>query len=204
VALVTVAEVKARMAPAQDGSKDAEIALCVAGAQQYVVQGARLEAPATAATVHLNGCDAEGGAVLYMPPGQRRMVTHAGEDLVTVKENGTALTVAATLGYSTSAEVMLDGANQDRVCRLVRGNSTSIIRWAWGYQNIEVVFKSGYTSANVPDHIKHLLCAVAWKMFTGGTIHQVSSVSDPSGSTVLDRSLSPIERDILEDLRRSW
>ena len=207
MALVTAAEVRARMAPAETADRDAEIVLCIAAAQSYLVPPpGRIEEPSTAATVMLSGDDACGpyNSVLYFPPGMRRMVKHSGSDLVTVKEDGLDLTVPATVSYSTTAGALLEGVNEDSPAKLLRGNSSSKQCWRSGRHNVEVKYKSGWSAANLPASVKHLLIRVAWHMFTGGAVHGMASASDPGGSVTIERGLPQIERDILDHLRRNW
>jgi len=152
-------------------------------------------------TVYLDGCDAGGpcGELLHLPRGDRPVI-HGGSDLVTVSENGTAVTVAT--GYSTTAGVVLKNANLDRPCILVR-NYTA---WQDGYQNIAVTYKCGWTidvpgdTAPAPNKVVQLVNAMAWKIFTEPAWIGKINVAQAGSSVTFIDDLPSIEADTLRSL----
>ena len=126
-------------------------------------------------TTLLDGSRSSGtvGAVLYLPR-EHTPVIHSGAELVTVTENGQARTVA--LGYSTTADVIVVGANERKRCKLLRSPRSypslvgeafeaAVGYWAPGYQNIAVTYKAGYSEAEIPDDVKLAVAEITTKMY---------------------------------------
>jgi hypothetical protein len=203
VALVTAAAVRTwgDKSNTSVSTQDTEIERCVAAAQDWIsdLTGRTLEEAAH--TDALDGDAAIGpfSEVLYMPVGRNRMVKHTNPDLVVVKEDGATLVVAD--GYSTSADVLLVGAGRDERAYLIRGNSSSVRRWARGRRNVEVTWKSGWTSANVPGRVSQLVIEVAWHFFNIGKTSGVSSVTRDNEVASIDKNLTPLSRQTLDGLR---
>ena len=152
-------------------------------------------------TVYFDGKRALGNSdELWLDPGHRP-VLHTGSDLVTVSVNGSSLTVAAS--YSTTAGVMLVGANEDSPCRLIRQFGP----WTTGIRNIVVSYKCGFqtdpalTATDtfpVPSNIKQLANEMSWLVFNSASLLGKQNVSHAVAAVTLSNELSPYGKAVLE------
>jgi hypothetical protein len=182
-------------------TQDAEIDRCVLVAQDWIgAQAARVLEEASFSEF-LHGDEALGryNEILYLPPGRNRMVKHTDPDLVVVKEDGTALTLAT--GYSTTADALLVGSGRDERAYLIRGNSEILQGWAKGRRNIELSWKCGWTSSNVPSRVAQLVMEVSWHFFNSGKTAGVSSVTRDNEVASIDKNLTLLSRQTLDELR---
>lgn len=154
----------------------------------------------TAYTTLLDGSRASGtcGEVLYLPRAHTPVI-HAGADQVVVKENGQARTVA--LGYSTTAEVIVVGANEQRRCKLLRspnsypaladaGFEAAVGYWSPGVQNVEVTYKAGWVEAEIPDDVKATVAEIATKFYMEPVKVSKSSSSRGNSAVAFTQELS--------------
>ena len=205
MALVTAPELRARFAPSMTSTdRDAELVLCIAAAQAWITAqpgGKTIEEPATAFVDYLDGNEAGGHSnhLLSFPLGRHALVKHvAPSDLVVVEENGVALVVAD--GYSTTADVLLTGANDldiDRRPTLIRGNCAGQRAWATGVRNVKLTWKCGWTSGNVPAHVKQLIMEIAKQFATVGGVLGISSISKAEETVAIDKFLTPLSQQTL-------
>lgn len=132
----------------------------------------------------------ESGEVLML----RRFPVTYPTDTLTVTENGVSLTVAA--GYTTSAGVIVKGAQLEDRCRLVRRGQS----WAAGVQNITVGYKAGFTA--VPSRINYVARELAWLCYQQGRKIGIDQVSQAGSSRHLITQLSEMSQRILAEARR--
>lgn len=122
-------------------------------------------------------------------------------DALTVTENGVSLTVAA--GYSTSAGVIVKGAQLEDRCRLIRKNASPYgcaAAWAPGVQNISIGYKAGF--ATVPARINYVARELAWLCYQQGRKIGIEQVAQAGSSRSLITKLSEMSQSILRDARR--
>lgn len=197
MALITVADLTPWTDQEISTARQDEANRCCVAAQSWVEgrTGRTLEVGA-AVTRYFDGSDAGGryGDELWLPA-EDRPVIHSGGDLLTVTEDGAAVTVA--VGYSTSAGAILKGANADRRGCLVRRDQA----WASGVQNIAVVYKLGWSTTTLPARVKELLLELALLFFREPQWIGKASVSKAGGAVTIMRELSPGAQGVLESLR---
>ena len=134
--------------------------------------------------------------VLYNPPG----------DDITVSENGRSLVV--TSGYTTTADVVVAGANVHGPCILIRrptGNADQVIQdvegrvgWAGGIQNVTVTYNAGYETAGVPADITQLATEVVLLMIRDPKLVAAAAQSKKSASITIMRELSVASQSTVE------
>jgi hypothetical protein len=195
VALCTRAEVQALVAGDGITTPVVDTALldaCIATAGELIVEEtSRIWEVATIAEV-LDGDAAVGnnGEILIL----RRFPVTYPTDALTVSENGVSLVVAA--GYSTSAGVIVSGAQLEDRCRLVRRGQA----WAAGIQNISVGYKAGF--AAVPARANFCARELAWLCYQQGRKIGMDQVAQAGSSRHLITQLSEMSQKFLRDARR--
>lgn len=139
---------------------------------------------------------------IWLDPGHRP-VLHTGSDLVTVTVNGSSLTVSST--YSTTAGVILIGANEDAPCRLIRSAGP----WSTGLRNIAVTYKCGWQtdpalvgtdSQPLPKMVEQLANEFAWLLFSEANWLGKANVSHAGAAVTIANELSLASKGILESL----
>jgi hypothetical protein len=186
-----------------DPAMQTELVNCVAYAQSWIAREAglrSLEKEASAVTFYLDGCDANGDE-LWLPH-DVRPVWHSTPDLMTVSENGVALTPLA-IGYSSTAAVVFRGVNQFKRVSLYRPGG-----WYWSGlspQNIAISCKVGWHLDTgvliVPPDVQRLVIKVAWKMFNTAGQTGITSVNKAGTAISWVDELSPTEQATLDRLR---
>jgi hypothetical protein len=196
MALTDIDTVKAWANPSMDSSRDAELTVALDAASEWVKRTAQWDIEEATYTVHLNGHDAIGRSknVLLLPP-RYRPVIHSGGDLVTITEDGSALTV--TDSYDTSKDVYLVGANFNTRLEMIKPSS----HWSPGYANVEVAFKAGYAAGSIPDDLVQLTIEATILMFRAGNFAGKSSKTGRGGSITYEKDLSPMSILTLERLQ---
>ncbi len=186
-----------------DAARQAEVTRCIVAASSIIAKISGRQLERVTRSISLDGCDATGrdGMILRLPPGDRP-VLHTGSDLVTVSESGRSLTVAT--GYSTSAGVIVKGANRDERCSLIRNGAG----WYWdsGYQDILVGYKCGWTldvandTQPVPDHVIQLANALAWMIYLEPAWIGKLNESAQGAAVTLSNELPAYESEVLRSL----
>lgn len=183
----------------------AELVDSVSYAQSWIANQAglrSLEKETTAVTTYFDGGTDTYRDELWLPMDHRPM-WHTGSDLMTVTENGTALTAA--IGYSTTAGVVLEGVNTFQRVRMSR-----LGWWSWTYggrNNIAVTSKCGFdgsstaTTNPLPPDVKRLVMEVAWLMFNSAGRIGINNTSKAGSSADIVNDLSPVGRSTLDWLR---
>lgn len=197
MALVTVADLASWTDQEIASARQAEASRCCAAAQAWLagVTGRPIEVGA--AQVHYFDGRNAGGRYrdeLWLPS-ELRPVIHTGGDLVTVTEDGAAVTVA--IGYSTSAGAILKHANLDRRACLVRRDQS----WASGIQNIAVTCKAGWSTATLPSHVFELILELALLFFREPQWLGSSSKAKAGSAVTIMRALSPGALGAFESLK---
>lgn len=129
--------------------------------------------------------------------------------ITSVAENGVTLSTAA--GYSTTANVIIVGQNEERPMRLIRALSQppslssprSTPGWAPGVQNITVVYGAGYAANVMPAVVVQAVLEVAYVMLRTGRTVNVSSQGKGGHTVALMRDLSPATKQALDQIR-AW
>lgn len=169
-----------------DPAYEAEMDRCCAAAVDWVEAQTGRILDAASKTAYLDGDDAGGARrdILYLPSAWRP-VTHSGSTAMTVVQNATTLSLG--IGYSTTVDVQIDGANEDRPCRLVRRQG---VPWLGGLQNITVTATVGYTAATLPADIAQLIAELALLFFRTPDWLGKVSVSKSGASASIVNELS--------------
>lgn len=194
--LISPAALKSWAAPNMDGQRDEELARICQAAQSWLESRTRRVFEQTAFTRYFDGKDGSGFARrdIFLDPGHRPVV-HSGATLVTVTEDGTALTVAT--GYSTSAGVILVNANVDAPCILRRNDCD----WSGGIQNIAVTYTAGPASTGEAAIVgTQLMLEIAWLMFSSALWVGKTSVSKAGESVSWEKQLSPLSLEMIRSL----
>ena len=181
--------------------RNAELIRCIAAASRMLTRITGRQLERVTRSISLDGYAAVGvfDDVLYLPAGDRP-VLHTGSDLVTVTEDGVALTIAA--GYSTSAGVILRGVNKDSPVALIRNGSS----WSRDYQNILVGYKCGWSldvpgdSQPVPDEVIQLANCLSWMIFQEPAWLGKLNVSAEGAAVTLSSELPEYEGAVLAAL----
>lgn len=186
-----------------DGATDAVLERCLLAATVYFEQQtSRVFAkPGSAYSTVLNGNDADGklGEILLLPRGHRPVI-HSTPDFVTVTENGVSLTVA--IGYSTTADVIVEHANEDKRARLIRRPTVrpmlaydqfveKLGYWAPGIQNITASYYAGYASGSIPEDVEQAVCEIALLLYRNPNLVGVASKGRAGHSAALTKELPP-------------
>lgn len=194
-------------ATAQEKQGAVEAAIAVATSWVERAAGRRSLAKTGALTITLDGERAEGRrrTDLWLPP-DFRPVWHLTPDLVTVSENGSALTIAA--GYSSSADVLIRNANEDRPVMLYRLGG-----WYPDRQNVVATLKVGWDATPpdvdgnppavlpLPASIRQLVLEATLLTFNSADWMGHHNVSRAGAAVTLENELSPMAGQTLEDLR---
>lgn len=195
MALTDLDIVKQWANPSMDSARDDELDRCCDAASDWVKRVANWEIEQASYTLYLNGVDAIGsGCNVLLVPAKYRPVIHSGATLVTVTEDGSALSVAAS--YDTTKDVMLLGANFDTRLELAKPSSP----WSRGYANVAVSFDAGYASGSVPEDVVQLATEVALLMFRSPNFAGKSSKTGRGGSVSFEKALTPWSLATLERL----
>jgi hypothetical protein len=194
----TAAELRSWFNVQLDPLRDTELERCLVAAGTWVTAATGRDIEQANYVERLDGSQAKGRGceILYLNAG-RHPITYpgSGATLLTVTEDGTALTLAE--GYSTTAGVLVVNANLDAPCRLVR-NGTA---WSDGAQNIAVAYQAGFASASVPAWIKQTVYEVALHLFKSPAWIGQAAQSAAGAAVTFQKDLSPFAQDSLRRLR---
>ena len=206
MSIVSVALLKQWASPDMGLGRDAELQLCLDAAVAWLESSTGYRLAQASRTLILDGARAEGegGDVLFIPryyPGVIHLPANSVN--VVVKENGTTLTVAT--GYSTTAGVLLRGANERAETRLIRYGGP----WVAEYQNIEVTFKSGYAVEDIsgsspaakqlpPADLQHLIRELAWLTYMSPNWIGKGSETKSGQSMTWEKSLTPASKRLFD------
>jgi hypothetical protein len=206
--LITRAEVLAWAPGPLTDVDTAVVDRCITAAGDAIVRETERiwEKTANAVTTYFDGDRAMGryGEILFLPRAHRPVV-HSGPDLVTVSENGTSLVVGTST--PSSAHVIVDGAGEDRRCRLIRvggapagasWNPGVAQGWAPGVRNIAVSYKAGFEDGQIPQDIREVCAEWAWLMFTESRRLGVGSVGGGGTWSLHTHDLSDYAKRILK------
>jgi len=205
MALVAPAEFDSWAKKSLAADVQAELVLCVAYAQSWIADQAglrSLEKETTAQVSYFDGGRDTWGSELWVPMCCRPM-WHTGSDLAVITENGAALT--AVIGYSTTANVCIQGVNTFSRVRL-----SKIGGWYWGYvgaNNVSVTSKCGFdgsstaTTNALPPDAKRLVMEVAWLMFNSAGRIGINNTAKAGSSADIINDLSPMGQSTLDWLR---
>jgi len=195
MALFALVDLKSWANPSMDSARDEELTRCVDAAAAWLKTVARWEIEQDEVTIYLDGHDAAGphDNVLHVPF-KYRPVVHSGETLVTVEEDGSALTVG--VGYDTSADVIVVNANEAEQCELVKPSSP----WSRGYQNVKAVITAGYAAASIPEDVKQLAMEVSLLMFRSPAWIGKASQTAQAGTVTFQKDLTPQSAALLQRL----
>lgn len=197
MALTTVATVKAWGEPTLDSRNDDVLSDCIDAAEALIERVTGRVLNQASFTRYFSGGEAVGRGrdTIYLQQGHRPVI-HSGGDLVTVTEDGSALTVA--VGYSATANVILSGVNEDKQCALRRNYSV----WSnAAYDNITVTYKAGWTTSTVPNDVKQLIAEVAWLIFRSPGWLGKASTSKAGTAVSFEKDLTPQSAAVISQLR---
>lgn len=181
-----------------DPSRQSELERCIASASRVLARITGRQLERVTRSFSLDGNDMSGcGDVLRLPRGDRPVIHTTTPNLVTVTEDGVALTVAT--GYSVSAGVILRGANADSPCELIRNGCA----WSPGFQNILVGYKCGWAldvtddPQPVPEDVIQLANCMAWMMLVEPSWIGKQNVSAAGAAVSISSDLPAYEAEVL-------
>jgi hypothetical protein len=205
MALAAYTDIETWIGKVFDSARQAEVTNCIAFAQSWIANQAglrSLEKESAEVTIRADGASLWNPEEFWMPSSCRPS-WHTGSDVYTVTENGSTLSVVN--GYSSTASVVLSGANSLDRARLFRPGG-----WAYSPSlpnNISVACKCGFDSSMtastnpLPADVKRLVMEVAWAMLNGAQRTGKSSTSKAGTSVSINDDLSPAAVSTLDWLR---
>lgn len=192
MALTTFAKVKAWANPAVGSGRDTEITRCITAGDAWIKRTANWDIEKVDGIVEtLNGDDAMGDVLLM--PIRYRPVLRDDSNAVTITEDGTTLTTAASYPDDSSADVYLVGANKQARCELHKGSP-----WSRGPANVQVTFNAG--EAVVPLDIEQLANEVALLFLRTPDWLGKSARSSRGGSVSFEKDLTPQSAELIRHL----
>lgn len=208
MALVTIQEVKDWVVgdgvTSVTGVNDAVLTACVAAAGEVIIdESTRIWEKAAGLVDTFDGDDAFGPSGELLVLRRFPVIYNVSTDPLTVSENGK--TLAATAGYTTTADVVIKGVGIENKAVLIRRNVSagplpSLLGWAPGKQNVTVTYNAGF--AAVPERIKFVAKELSWLMYQEGRKVGVDNVAQAGSSRALVHKLSALSQQILLDARR--
>ncbi len=200
MSIISLGTLKAWAATNLDTSKDDVLTRCISAATLWLQRRTGRVFEQAAYTRYFDGEGAGGKGIdtIFLDPGHRPVMydpTGTPAIALTVTEDGTELDEA--IGYNTTADVIIVGANLDEPCRLIRNSGT----WAPGKQNIEVEYTAGWLAANVPAEIGEVICEVAWLFFQSPSWLGKGAIGKAGSSVSIEKELPAWSKEIIEGLR---
>jgi hypothetical protein len=188
VALSTIAKIKTLYAPNIGTEQDTELTAALAYGDAWLKRRTGRPMESAAYTEYFNG---EGKEQIRLRPG-RQPVLHDSTTPVVLTDSGSSLTLA--IGYSATADAILDGANEDRQCVIWSNGS----HFTSGIQNVKAVYTAGWST--IPADVEWLSSCVAWHVFSTKAWQGKTSSTGSRGAVTWEKNLPQMALDLIEAL----